>query len=337
MNTVTEFEFIQYNDGELDDQHANQLTKQLIKNFDNAQYGYLLLDLSLRDISQLALDSEIYAYIEENSSYLQSIPFNHPAFNFTNTPSLLPIDRKNTHLYEILKQTVLLSYQEIKPEWLLSGQGRAMCGWLFSNKSIDIVCQHIAKLCIQRSQINNGLYLLRLYDPSVLNAISDLILPQIREKIFAQTTNWLILNGDGLLIEYAAVENNRQLMPYRLGITETEENKIAHIGLENQILLNYRSKLQHQPRYSEDQARIQIRKALDIAIQHQLNDPQDKVLFALHYLTLGSEFYRTPKIAELLRIKDSFYQKRVAAITAEQWQQIKQQSKELILGERYDM
>lgn len=335
MNTIIESRFFQYSDGELDDQEANKFTEKLINEFNNAKYCYLLLDLSLRNVNQLALENEIYAYIEENYLYLQSINFRHPMFNNKNTPSLLPINREDKNLYHILKKTILLSYQEIKPDWLLSGQGRAICGWLFSNKPIEIVSNYLAKLCIQKNRINDGEYLLRLYDPSVLNAISGLFLPQIRDKVFAETTGWFILNGDGMLVCHTAVENHHQIMPYRLGLIEEEKNKIANIGIENQTLLKYRSILRNQPRLSEDQARIQIRMAIEIAEKYQLNDEQDKVLFALHYLTIGSKFYQTPKIVELLKIKDTYYQKRVASITYEQWQEIKQQSNAFQLGESY--
>lgn len=335
MNTITESRFFQYNEGELDDQEANKFTEKLINEFDNAQYCYLLLDLSLRNVNQLALENEIYAYIEENYLYLQSIHFRHPMFDYTNTPSLLPINRKDKNLYHILKKTILLSYQETKTDWLLSGQGRAICGWLFSNKSIEIVSKYLAELCLQKSRINDGEYLLRFYDPSVLNAISDLILPKVRDKVFAVTTSWFILNGDGMLVKHTAVKNHQQIMPFGLGLKKAEKHKIANIGIENQTLLKYRCILKEKPRFSEDQARIQIRKAIEIAEKYQLNDDQDKILFALHYLTIGSEFYRTPKIAELLEIKDIYYQKRVASITYEQWQEIKQQSNTFQLGENY--
>jgi hypothetical protein len=331
--TVNTPELFLYEDDKLSDEQISNIADKLIKNAKEADYCYLLLDLSLRDLSDLALENDVYTYIEDNYSKLQFIQFDHPVFNIQNVPALLPLNLNEQ--IEILKQLIQLSFQETRTKALLSGKGRAICGWLFSNEKIQDLSDYIANLCIQKNSITYSYYLLRLYDPAVLNSILNLILPQIRDKILSATICWAVLNGDGVLECYKASKICRGFLTHCLGVNHVEMNHIANIGLENQTLLKYRHKYKNQPRYSEAQAREYIRKALLIANQYQLNDEQDKVLFALHYLTIGSEFHRTPKVAALLKEKGTYYQKRAASMTEKEWQVVKWQSQELKQGESY--
>ncbi|OCG22836.1 hypothetical protein A9G22_06415 [Gilliamella sp. App2-1] len=326
-------ELFLYEDDKLSDGQISKIADELIKNAKEADYCYLLLDLSLRDLSDLALENHVYAYIEDNYSKLQFIQFDHPMFNIQNVPVLLPFNLNEQ--IEILKQLIQLSFQETRTKALLSGKGRAICGWLFSNEKIQDLSDYIANLCIQKHSMSFNYYLLRIYDPAVLSSLLSLILPQIKDKILSATTCWAVLNGDGVLECYKAAKIRWEFVVHRLGLNNQEMKDIANIGIENQTLIKYRHKYKNQPRYHEAQAREHIRKALLIANQYQLNDEQDKVLFALHYLTIGSEFHRTPKVAALLKEKGTYYQKRVASMTEEEWQVAKQQSQELKLGESY--
>ncbi|OCG16118.1 hypothetical protein A9G24_05030 [Gilliamella sp. App6-5] len=329
--TVNMSELFLYEDDKLSNEQISKIADELIKNAKEADYCYLLLDLSLRDLSVLALENDVYAYIEDNYSKLQFIQFDHPMFNIKNVPALLLFNLNEQ--IEILKQLIQLSFQETRTKALLSGQGRAICGWLFSNKKIQILSDYIANLCIQRHPITYCYYLLRLYDPAVLNSVLSLILPQIKDKILSATTCWAVLNGDGVLECYKAAKIRWEFVVHRLGLNNQEMKNIANISIENQTLIKYRHKYKNQPRYHEDQAREYIRNALTLCNQYQLTDEQDKILFAMHYLTIGSEFHRTPIITKLLKQKETYYQKRVASITDEQWLQIAQQSKKLASGE----
>ncbi|KFA59782.1 hypothetical protein A9G34_07100 [Gilliamella sp. Choc4-2] len=333
MNTINYLELNQYQNDTLTDEQINSIAAQLINNAENADYCYLLLDLSLRDLSDLALENSVYAYIKNNYATLQFIRFDHPMFNTKNVPALLLLDLKQDDQIQLLKQSIKLSFQETNTKSLLSGKGRAICGWLFSNEKGEELSHYLANLCIQKDAITHRYSLLRLYDPAVLSSVLSLILPQIRDKILGATTCWAILNGDGLLTCYKASTVRRQFTVHRLGLDDKEMQHIANIGLENQTLLRYRDNKINQPRYHEDQAREYIRNALTLCDQYQLTDEQDKILFAMHYLTIGSEFHRTPIIAKLLKQKETYYQKRAASITDEQWHQIAQQSKKLASGE----
>lgn len=320
-----------FNDSIITEQQLNDIYLSLTSHLAQNINCYLLLDFSLRNISELAQDYVFYDYIDRNPKNQFRFPLIHESLDPIISPCLFKLDLTDSEMEILLKQSIYLSFEEKQINNITAGQGRVICAWLFSTFNGDYVANYLAKTCLQHHHQEQ--YFFRFYDPAVLPACITLLSKSAQQRIFAPVSHWVLLNGDGELNSYQFLEQKR-FYSGALGITDSEFTALEHISIENRVLLDYRINYENQPRYNEAMARDIIRNAFNNAIANNVTNKDDLRLFAYQALTIHPMFFQHPKVQKQLTFRNNDrYQQRISELQPE-WTKIRQ---DLESGEYYGM
>lgn len=231
---------------------------------------------------------------------------------------LLPLDLQDKQQAALLTLSVDHALQELHPQRLEQGEGRAICGWLTSSFDATTVARQLGETAIQRLPDNSSI-LLRYYDPAVHSILWSSFNVLQRQRWMGVLSSWIYPCADGQLIIRRHKATPTPQFTFSLMISHADNALITQIGKINRALEQYRLQCLLLERYKERRA-IEIAKA---ALQracslHQFSEEHDQQALALDCLQWHPQLDMHPDIRILLsaeeRPANSSYVKCVAQL-----------------------
>ena len=191
-----------------------------------------------------------------------------------------------------------------------------------SQHDTEYLKTHLIQQLIQRDRQANLKYLLRYYDSRVLSHIQRIMRPGQMRYLLEPITRWdYYLRGTWHTITIPTIAPAPLLL-----INNNQWDRIKRVGEINRVI----SHLPAIDQQSAFDALAQKIEALLVKAQslYHLANPEDRVAFAMHGMTINERFDTHPLMQEVFsRLeKDaaSSYQYEVTSITEENWETIKQ-------------
>jgi hypothetical protein len=187
--------------------------------------------------------------------------------------------------------------------------------------------EHLTKQLIQRNRRLNQRFLLRYYDPRVFAHLRWILQPHQLALLFGPLFRWSYIHrGEWHSVDAPLSDTKHTIESLIISANQWEQlNSVADI---NEI---FKRVAEEQPEIMRGDFTVQAQQIfsfLERALQvHDLQDPEDRKVFAFHGMTISSLFDSHPLIQEILKRLQSDdeaqYQYETAALTPEQWQAIK--------------
>ncbi|WP_175545572.1 DUF4123 domain-containing protein [Chitinimonas taiwanensis] len=165
-----------------------------------------------------------------------------------------------------------------------------------------------------------GKYLLRFYDPRVWIQLLRLLDSGQKKAIFGSIASWTVCMNGHWLNEKKPSSEDLASWSFSTG----QLKKIALIGQVNTVLAI--TSTQFRGGQLDDFLRSSEKAEflLERAAQYGISDEASLIEFALHGMTVHSDFHRHPKIKEIISSLDkSTYRDASGMLDDEAWQEIK--------------
>lgn len=250
----------------------------------------------------------------------------HRKLAMTRYPWLIKLDLMQTAHSALLVHSVFHALEEMHPDRLCNGGGRAVCGWLTSPFDTVVVAKQLGYTAIQQL-ISGQQILLRYYDPAIHSVLWKQLNDLQRERWLGVISGWYYPDGDGELVSHCHTPSPYAFMSFSLMLGPDDEPGISLAGKAGCILECYRQALINQPRHDETTAIDIVRRALKRAQQlHGFDNKSDQQALALDCLRLHPELDMHPRVKILLspreREPETDYATCTGALSDRDWQQI---------------
>lgn len=222
----------------------------------------------------------------------------HDKLTEESQPWLLKLDITQPEHDALLVQSIAFALEELHPERLSGGVGRAVCGWLTSPYETKVVSEQLGRTAIQRL-LSGKEMLLRYYDPAVHGVLWHFFNSLQQERWLGVLSGWFYPDGDG---QQVCQRHKPAAYPYQtfsLMLSPEDEVLMALTGKISRTLERYRLEMADKPRYREQVAVPQIRDALVRAEQlHGFSQEADQQALALDCLQWHPRFdtHRTVRL-----------------------------------------
>lgn len=285
--------------------------------FSGDGHCYLIIDPTLRDIKRYDL---FFSHIR-NSQCLKT-PLPHPELDGVMELWIVLLDKSNQADSELFEQSIQYALDELSTEKLLSGQGRAVCGWVSSGLSFDQFAENISRMTIQKRP-SGGESLLRFYDPAVLNIFITMMDSWQRKRFLNNIDSWSYFNGDGELCTEYGVGSGSRKMDFSLGLTEDNLEDLNNVTHINKILRRFRM-VNNNQQYSESQNIQLLLPALRYFVGRFSLQDDGVIEFGLDVLSIRTCFYLDSVVNRHLPSKKhatpSSYLECKSKITESEWE-----------------
>lgn len=250
----------------------------------------------------------------------------HRKISMDRYPWLIKLDLTQPAHHALLELSVFHAQEELHPDRLCNGGGRAVCGWLTSPYDTSTLAKQLGHTAIQRL-ISGQQILLRYYDPAIHSALWQQLNDLQRERWLGGLSGWHYLNGDSQLISHCHTASPYALMAFSLMLSPEDEFRIVLCSKICRTLECYRQTQINQPRHDEATAILLVRDALNRAKQlHGFNEEADQQALALDCLQWHPKFDTHRRLLILLspreREPEADYVACVAALSDKDRQQI---------------
>ena len=285
------------------------------------EYVYLLIDREA--LPEDVMHPFIRALVDQRPV---PVTLPHRKLSADRHPWLIKLDLTQASHHHQLANSVRHALEELHPDRLCSGGGRAVCGWLTSPYETAVVAKQLGHTAIQRL-ISGQQTLLRYYDP----VIHSILWPQLNnlqhERWLGVLSGWHTLDGDGRLVSHCHSASPYPCMTFSLMISPEDEIHISQTGNVVRVLERYRQAHINKPRHDDASAITITRRALKRAQQlHGFDNDTDQQALALDCLRLHPELDMHPRMKILLspreREPDTDYATCTGALSDRDWQQL---------------
>lgn len=250
----------------------------------------------------------------------------HRKLAMSSCPWLIKFDPEQTAHHALLVHSVFHALEELHPNRLREGAGRAVCGWLTSPYDTAVVAKQLGHTAIQRL-ISGQQILLRYYDPAIHSILWSQLDDVQRERWLGVISGWYYPDGDGQLVSHRHSPAPYAYMTFSLMLSPEDEPHINQAGKIGRVLERYRQNQISQPRHDESTAIPIIREALNRAVQlHGFSDEISQQALALDCLRLHPRLDTHLRMRDLLSPRErplgADYAACVSALSESGWKQI---------------
>jgi hypothetical protein len=127
------------------------------------------------------------------------VPLPHQSLSEPDYPWLVPLDLNQEYDQALLRLSISVALEELHPDALEQGLGRAICGWLTSPAKPEDMIKQLGHTAIQRTGINRHI-LMRYYDPAVHNLLWTLLSELQQRRMGGMLSGWIYPDGDGQVV-----------------------------------------------------------------------------------------------------------------------------------------
>jgi hypothetical protein len=224
----------------------------------------------------------------------------HETLSADSYPWLVALDVHHPPHAALLAQSIAFAQQELHPERLSQGCGRAVCGWLTSPYDTEVIARQLGETAIQRLP-DNASVLLRYYDPPVHSVLWSYFSELQQRRWLGVIRNWLYIDGDGQPVIHRHTPAAHPHYTFSLALCEDDATTLAVTGKINRTLEQYRLHGQNAARHQEAQAVRLIRAALARAESlYGFDHEHDQQALALDCLRWHPRFDMHPDMQVLL-------------------------------------
>jgi len=215
-------------------------------------------------------------------------------------PWLVILDVSRSEHVELLEKSIAFALDEIHPEHLSQGNGRAVCGWLTSSHDADTVARQLGETAIQRRH-DHSQFLLRYYDPAVHSVLWLYFSRLQQQRLMGIVRSWIYADGDGQAVIHQHVPSVHPHYTFSLALSGEDSATLALVGKINRTLEQYRLNGMASARHGEIEAIHTVRAALDRSVSlHGFEKEDDHQALALDCLHWHSHFDLHPQVRMLL-------------------------------------
>jgi hypothetical protein len=227
------------------------------------------------------------------------VPINHPRFDVSLGPYLVQLDLAKSADADVLRASVESAWDAWGSGQLLACQGQPIAGWVEAGVEPKTLARHWAMHCHlhRRSGYSK---LLRFHDPSVREWLWPTLTATQRRALLGPATSLFSIGRQKTLIQHCAEQGG---LPGQLDSHEVEH--LPNFTLENHqwdqveeyavVHAAWVAWTSTQPvgggRHLDARWEQGVFAALSHASRHGVLDPQDRELFALHAMQIGSDFH----------------------------------------------
>jgi hypothetical protein len=223
------------------------------------------------------------------------VPINHPRFDVQRAPYLVPLSLTKSAHTDLLTESVERAWRAWTIESLSAFCGQPIAGWVAARAPGQAIANHWARRChLHRRQ---GLSkLLRFHDPGVREWLWTTLTEQQRHAVLGPADSLLAIGRGHSAQRHArsTVFNEADVLP-GLVLDEKQWAQVDDYATVHAAWIAWSAvpdkgdKL--PPNWEQG-----VFSALAHAASYGVRDPQDRELFAMHALQLGSGFHLTQRM-----------------------------------------
>lgn len=235
------------------------------------------------------------------------VPIAHPHFDVQFAPYLVPLNLSKSPDAELFKTSVHMAWEAWTMASLRACNGQAIAGWAVSKDTPKALAQHWADYC-HIHKFNGLNKLLRFHDPSVREWLWPTLSPLQQRQLLGPAQRLIALSRQQNLMQQNAAGTAKDISADHLAKDESVSQKLTLTAAQWTQVENYATVhaawLESCGRHPEYRAGLEQKKAweqgifaaLQQASQYGIHDPQDRQLFAVHALQIGSDFHAHGKL-----------------------------------------
>lgn len=224
----------------------------------------------------------------------------HEKLGADSYPWLVALDIRNADHVALLESSLAFALDEIHPEHLSQGNGRAICGWLTSPHDAETIARQLGETAIQRLH-DHSRFLLRYYDPAVHSVLWLYFSRLQQQRLMGVIRSWIYADGDGQPVIHEHLPSVHPLYTFSLALSDVDSATLALVGKINRTLEQYRFNRMASSRHGEIEAIQTVRAAFERAASlHGFEKDNDQQALALDCLHWHSQFDLHPHMRILL-------------------------------------
>jgi Domain of unknown function (DUF4123) len=290
---------------------------------------WLLMDRSPLALSET--DNADLSALLSHSALRTVTPLRRDFLPATFAPALLRLDSTQPQDSESIRQSLLLSQQELRSSLLAQGRGRVIAGWMECDDDAQPaearLLRHFTEFMFF-GRSDSRLQWFRWYDPAVLWALWPRLQAEQQAALLGPIRRFWLLSPNGSLqvlsttrVAAAAVSAS-PLASDRLALTTLQWEEIDVIGALNQTLVQIGAS-EFEDRQLARASSVGL-AALTRAARRGLNDQQDLASYARIAIVWHPAFDTHPEVAERLDALQpgEYFSGCVDDIDDVQWQRI---------------
>jgi len=234
------------------------------------------------------------------------VPLSHPRFDVRFAPYLVPLALARYADAEVFARSVQLAWDAWQLDSLKLANGQAIAGWVVLQDAPEALASHWARNC--HVHMDKGLSkLLRFHDPGVREWLWPSLSAIQQSQLLGPAERLVSINREQQLMFHerpsAVPAEAGRLLLDREQWAQIDDYAILHaawLQLDRQVL--------PLPR---------IFDALRQATRYGIQDPPDRMLFALHAMQIGHDFHADSRLAPVWAstAAGEFYGGAVEAVT----------------------
>ncbi|PLR40815.1 hypothetical protein CYR55_05930 [Chimaeribacter californicus] len=229
---------------------------------------------------------------------LYKVNFDHPELSGALELWLIPINLNYKEDIAFFNLSIDIAMNEVDPDALEAGKGRAICAWLSTPNDIEYIAEHISSTAIQRVA-GKGEFLLRFFDAAIIDVVLNVLDEWQQSRLLGSVQRWYYIDGDGRLSSKAGGYTGFRQMNYSLSLSSHSWEKIQHTSNINRVMRRYRNTYRQNQRIIENQSHQILLLAFHSVPVDVLFNENDFILFGMHALTKHPYFYRHSMIKSI--------------------------------------
>jgi hypothetical protein len=297
----------------------------------------LMLDPALRDATNEAVFYERLQQFRQSAERGDNFPpilWKHPNLTPEHRPYLIGLDLRRFPDAQLFEASLKLALADWTIESLAQAVGHRVCGWLFTEHTVNALAVHLGRLAVQRLPHDfptdaGKRILLRYFDPSVMPALWQLSDASQQRALLGPVAKWIVLDRTGQLQPYQArppadSEGEPDDHPSQPRYSATQWLALQNIGPLNQAIVQWQLNAAGGLPPPLPQI-VAAAHSLARARRYGIHDAQDLKAFASHALTVHADFDKHPRVRQALQrlSQEQFYTAAIADITEQDWQNIR--------------
>ena len=227
------------------------------------------------------------------------VPIQHPRFDPSRAPYLVPLDLTHSADAELFKNTVDLAWLGWSTEYLQARRGQAICGWVTTSSSARAIAAHWARKChlhIRQRQSK----LLRFQDPGVREWLWPTLNRTQQQAMLGPAAALHAVGRGQLLIGHHCGTGIHPLSDYPvLQLNQAQWDEVEDYATVHSAWLKWCGRAPGEAQLLGHEWERPILGALSQATHLGVRDTPDRELFALHALQLGAHFHQLPELQEV--------------------------------------
>lgn len=233
------------------------------------------------------------------------VPISHPNFNVELAPYLVPLTLSKSRDADVFKRSVQTAWEAWTLSSLSSFNGQPIGGWVQSSIAPQVLARHWATHCHLHA-VKHLNKLLRFHDPGVREWLWATFSSAQRRQLLGNVESIFAIGRNQDLIQHRwEIQPQASAQAFtKLTLTEEQWEHVNNFATVHKAWLEccladpkFRSVQAKKPHWEQG-----VYDALRQASIYGINDTQDRVLFAMHALTVGDDFHNHRKLQALWKL-----------------------------------